>query len=589
MDQRIPFFSWSLKRLLASEPDSFNRSKLKILFTILNFSLLKIVIAMSVVFTRNQGFQQARLIALLLIYTALLKLMLSNRKWLRAITHVLLSSGMIMIWSIIFISAQTVNIVNVQFVFMLVLSSFYLLDRKYGVIYSLLGILPMMLYLLVGRTVMLFSIAPDTLASPAYEIIVVLNFITILYSHYLYHQAFSDNIAEKELLNAQLQAAVKEANRAAQSKSDFLSTMSHELRTPLNSVIGMTELLLDAPRNEEQAENLAILNFSAVSLHSLINDILDFNKMDSGKVRLECIEVDLDMLVKNICSGFRQQAKEKGLQLLLEIDTSISGLHVCSDPTRITQVIYNLVGNAIKFTSAGSVTVKLKEIAREEGIISIRFSVIDTGIGISKSQQSAIFEPFVQASTSTTREFGGTGLGLAIVKHLLHLFNSRIILQSTPGKGSIFSFELSLVIAERQAGRHAAGQQVNYDLSGLRVLIAEDNAVNRVLMKKVFAKWNNEPVFAGDGKEALEKLKESAYDVVLMDIHMPVMDGYEAARAIRQPGNTLNPGIAVIALTASVSDNLREKIIAAGMNDYICKPFNSRELYGKLKTLTVNG
>lgn len=388
-------------------------------------------------------------------------------------------------------------------------------------------------------------------------------------------------------MNQELQVAVKEANRAAQSKTDFLSTMSHELRTPLNSVIGMAELLQDDPNSEDSVENIKILHFSAVSLHSLINDILDFNKMDSDKLNLEAISVNLATLLKDICSGLRFQAREKIVNLVLDVDNDLKEKFVITDPTRITQIVYNLTGNAIKFTANGTVSVGLKVIGSDNDSIQVQFSVIDTGIGISADKQEAIFEPFTQASSSTTRNFGGTGLGLAIVKKLLHLFESKIKLESTPGVGSKFFFDINFTLDKEPAAVYLTNVEPIYDLSTLRVLIAEDNPMNRLLMKKVFFKWNNVPVFAVNGQEALEKATCERFDVILMDIHMPLMDGYEATRAIRNITDATRSNVKIIALTASVSNNIYEKITAVGMNDYVFKPFKSKELYSKLNAIAV--
>ena len=363
--------------------------------------------------------------------------------------------------------------------------------------------------------------------------------------------------------------------------------MSHELRTPLISVIGMSQLLLEQPKNIEQEENLKILNFSAHSLHSLINDILDYNKLGSDKLSLETISVNLYVLINEICAGMRLQVKEKSLDLKLNVDEAIKDELIFTDPTRISQIIYNLAGNAIKFTLKGSVSIGLKMISMDAESIHIRFSVRDTGIGISENEKEAIFEPFTQASTSTTRNFGGTGLGLAIVKRLLSLFNSKINMESTPGTGSNFFFDISFKRDMNVPDVLPPDEESVYNLSDLKVLIAEDNTMNRVLLKKIFSKWNNEPEFAGDGLEVAEKVSARVYDVILMDIHMPLMDGYEASRIIRRMSDPLRSGIPIIALTASVSIDLVDKITEAGMNDFIYKPFNARELYNKLKEIAL--
>lgn len=586
MEQPISFFNWSLSKLLDTECDTFVKAKIKILFVVLIFPLIKLAVAIPVAWHNEQYFHLQRAVVMLVLYLVLLKLFLINKAYINAIAHVMVWFGLFIIWSNVFIYAQSINIATLQFVFMLILSSFYLLNKKYGLIYSFLGTLPVVFYLLENG-IKLTTGLPNELASPGFEIIVILNFITIIITHYLFQEAFVANISEKEALNKQLQLAVEEANQAAKSKSDFLSTMSHELRTPLNSVIGISELLLIDSKTEEQTENLKILQFSAANLHSLINDILDFNKLGSDKLDLEAIPVNLYELINDTCSGLRFQANKKGIDLNLGVDEVVKDQIVITDPTRISQIIYNLAGNAIKFTEKGSVSVSLKVLGGNDDTIIIRFSILDTGIGINPDKQESIFEPFVQASSSTTRNFGGTGLGLAIVKRLLLLFESNIKLESTPGFGSTFFFDISFKVDKEHGDALSRGQQADYDLSGLRILVAEDNPMNRLLLTKVFSKWKNEPAFAFDGREAIEKVKTCTYDVVLMDLHMPLVDGYEAAKAIRAIPDPVKSKVPIIALTASVSSNVYEKVKKAGMDDYILKPFKLKELYRKLKDITL--
>ena len=563
-----------------------HHTQIKILYAVLVISIVKGLIVLSIAYDHNQYFLLVRSVIALLFYAALLTLILINKSYLKPIIHVMICLGIFIIWSNVFVFAQGINIITLQFIFMVMVSSFYFLNRYFGLLYSFLSSLPIIIFLILYSNEPLhLNISPEEIAAPGNLIIIMLNFLTLIVAHYLYHQASSLNIAEKESLNIQLNEAVEKANRYAQSKSDFLSTMSHELRTPLNSVIGMSELLMDDPHSEEQKDNLKILNFSALSLHTLINDILDFNKLDSGKLYLENISVNLNDLMNNICSGMGLQAKEKGLNLILEIDEAIRNQNMITDPTRITQIIYNLVGNGIKFTSHGSVTLSLKLLSGSEGKMKIRFSIEDTGIGISADKQHTIFDPFVQASTNTTRNFGGTGLGLSIVKRLLTLFESEIHLESKQNRGSHFFFDIVFNRDKEMVTTNVAGQEVIYDLTGLRVLVAEDNAMNIALIKKLCLKWNIKPVIAENGKEAVNELRSKAYDVILMDIHMPEMDGFEAAKEIRKMQDSTKSGIPIIALTASVSQDINAKIKEAGMNDYVRKPFNSKELYGKLKKI----
>ncbi len=585
MKHTLPIFNWSLTKLIDTEPDSLNRARISIIFTILIFSLIKGFVALPGAFYGHQDLQLLRIIMLLGIFVILLKILLIDKKYAITIGIIMVWVGLSLTWSNAFITAQTINIVTIQVVVMIILSSFYLVNWHWALIYSFLSILPVSILLILGEEVQLTKIEPGELASPSYEIIVVLNFLTIVIAHFLYYQALNRNVNEKEALNLQLQEAVKEANMAVQSKADFLSTMSHELRTPLNSVIGMTQLLLNSPYSAEQSENLKIVNFSAMNLHMLINDILDFNKMESDKLNLEAINVDLIALVNDISSGMRFQAEEKGLELHVNIDEAIKTHQVITDPTRLTQIIHNLLGNAIKFTQSGTISLDLNAVERGDESIRINFSIKDTGIGINIEQQALIFEAFMQASSSTTRNFGGTGLGLAIVKRLLGLFGSDIQVRSSDGQGSEFYFDISFKLAGQIDEVTESDSKAEYDLSGLKVLVVEDNPINSLLLKKVFSNWNNAPVFTSNGREAIEKVEENVYDVILMDIHMPLLDGYETTRVIRKMANVVKASIPIIALTASVSNDLYAKIKSVGMNDYINKPFNSDDLYRKLKSI----
>ena len=573
--------------MLLAQSSTFEKAKTKIVFFILIFSLVKILVAVGVAWHYKQTFQLERALAMLVVYAILMKIFLADKAYMMVVAHVMVALGLLLIWSNIFIYGQKINIITIQFIFMLILSSFYLLNARISILYALASTLPVIFYTVSGERISLSLIPPNELVSPGYEIIIVLNFITIVISHYLFQQAFVANIKEKEDLNVKLQTAVKEANQAAESKSDFLSTMSHELRTPLNSVIGISELLLHDTHSEEQEENLNILKFSAGNLHTLINDILDFNKLGSGKLVLESVPVYLDKLLGDLSMGLRFQAVQKGVELILDIDEQIKGRRIITDPTRITQIIYNLAGNAIKFTQEGSVTISLELLAHSEKNVQIEFAVADTGIGISSEQQEAIFEPFTQASSSITRNYGGTGLGLAIVKKLLVLFDSTIKVKSASGRGSRFSFQLNLLSDTEPESANFEDEETGFDLGGLKVLVAEDNPMNRLLLLKIFSKWDSEPVFAVNGKEAVEKVSSGDFDLVLMDLHMPVMDGYEATRSIRAMTQPSKSNIRIFALTASVSGNLDEKIKGVGMNDFLLKPFKLSELYKKIRQASL--
>jgi signal transduction histidine kinase/CheY-like chemotaxis protein len=587
MKELIPFFNFSLKKVLIQQPDTLKQAQIKIVFTILLFSLIKILIITPLVISEIQHQQLIRIVIVFFLYLALTKYLLYRPLHIKIISHIILLTGIAGIWSNLFYYALHINLITIQFVFMVAFVSYYLVDNRYAFIYSIAAISPVMFYLVItSRTKWKLDAIPKELPSPGFELVVLMNFITIVLVHYLFYRAFRDNVDEKETLNKQLQATIAETKALAESRSVFLSTMSHELRTPLNAVIGMTNLIKDTA-TEEQTENLDILEFSAVSLLTLVNDILDYNKSENDKIELENLPVQLPILLHKVCSGLQQKAAEKGIEVLLEVDDKLKDQWVIADPTRLTQIIYNLAGNAIKFTERGTVSVKAIAGQESDEQIMVSFSVTDTGIGISADRQQVIFEPFIQASADTTRHYGGTGLGLAIVKRLLKLFNSTIELESQPGKGSVFSFAIQFNVYKGKINPVSIYTAVNSSLESLSILIAEDNPVNALLLVKLLSKWNIKAIVTNNGREAVDKLLSNTFDVVLMDLHMPVMDGYQATLAIRSLNEPAKALIPIIALTASVSHNIHDKIKEAGMNDYLSKPFQPASLYEKLELLNT--
>ncbi|GEP50561.1 hypothetical protein FNO01nite_12330 [Flavobacterium noncentrifugens] len=453
--------------------------------------------------------------------------------------------------------------------------SFYGLGRKGGMFYSAIAVIPVVIALVVNQQHAVLNIVPDIFTNVTYIVVIVLNFVSIGMSHYLFYSAFVDTIDEKKQLNQIL-------HKTAKGKSDFLSTMSHELRTPLNSVIGMTNLLMSEKTDPDQKENLDILKFSAESLLGLINNVLDFNKIDSDSVRLEKREFNLYNLIQNAHSGFRLKAHQKKLDFIVFHDPEINNFNIVSDSTRLLQIFSNLLGNAIKFTESGFVEVSTSLLRHENKIARVRFCVKDSGIGISPDKRELIFDPFVQASESTTRYFGGTGLGLPIVKQLLKHFDSEIYMESTDGIGTNFYFEIDFETISFNVIDDSDKINVEtVNIENIRILLAEDNAINVLFMKKLFAKWNLEIAVASNGKIAIDMLIENQYDVILMDVNMPVMDGLEATKHIRKIQGSQSK-IHIIALTAEVSPEMENEIRNAGMNDYMTKPFVPDELKAKI-------
>jgi signal transduction histidine kinase/CheY-like chemotaxis protein len=388
-------------------------------------------------------------------------------------------------------------------------------------------------------------------------------------------------IEKRRQAEIEMKHAKEVAEKAAMARSEFLSMMSHEIRTPLNAVVGFTYLLLQGKYLPEQDEQLHLLKFSAENLLALINDILDFNKIESGKVELEKTSYNLPKLINQIKNTNFTKAQDNGNNIRVMFDTQIPSV-VIGDPLRLGQIINNLVSNAVKFTHNGLIVIEAMLLKQTPDIAQIQFTVKDNGIGIAPENQQRIFEIFTQASESTTRQYGGSGLGLAICNGLLEIMNSHMTLESTPGKGSAFSFIVDMPYsqyAEEITANGSKNSVTDPDLTGTKVLLVEDNHVNVLVATTFLERWNTKVDTAENGRVAIEKIKANQYHVVLMDLHMPEMNGYEACKEIM----VLKPKLPVIALTASAMLNIRDKAYEVGMIDYVTKPFEPNELYEKIR------
>lgn len=379
------------------------------------------------------------------------------------------------------------------------------------------------------------------------------------------------------------------AEQSTQAKSMFLSNMSHEIRTPLNGIIGITEIMLRETGEQHIREMLNTVKYSADNLLGIINDILDFSKIEAGKVTFENIPFNLRQLLERLKEIMSFKAQEKKLDLNMTTDPNIPEM-ILGDKVKLNQILTNLLGNALKFTEKGFINLSVKILSTDKNNINLQFSVADSGIGIPANRIGSIFESFTQSSQTITRRFGGTGLGLTITKKLVELQGGEISVESKEGEGTVFRFMLSFGTTKAAGdNQKEASFKTFKKLDGLKILVVEDNVINQFVAVSVLKNWGVETAVCNNGEEAITKLSVEKYNLILLDLHMPVMDGYETCKIIRDPSSSvLDHQVPIIALSADAFIDNKNKVLEAGMDDFATKPINQLNLYEKILKYTKN-
>ncbi|RZM24807.1 MAG: response regulator [Pedobacter sp.] len=578
-------FTRRYRQLLKSEPGLITRARVRILA----ISIISLIAAYSFLLalylSQERNILLYRMIFLLSAMVVSL-LLLMKYPW-RASAHVLIGALTVVVWSNALLFSNGVNSTTVQYSILSMSLAYYLLGTRWGACYAAANALPM-----IG-----IAIVEDYAAGiygpqlhynmHAYTLILTFNYVLLMYIHYTFFSTNRKVQLQESKLKKNLQQAALSARELAQTKANFLSTMSHELRTPLHAVIGMANLLRVEGSEKDRQENLEILRFSAENLMSTVNDILDFSSIERENIVLENNLFSPLTLLRNIYGALTPLANEKGIQLNYRPEPEQRELFLIGDQTRLSQILFNLLGNAIKFTAKGKVVLEVNAEQPDNALTTLHFRITDTGTAIPPEHMKTIFHPFVQVAGRSETRYRGTGLDLTIAFNLVRMLGGDLHLQSEEGKGTAFSFSLSYQTADKSPGQ-LDQQDHQSSLKGLRVLIAEDEVINVILLKKVLARWEIIPDVVENGAQALQAIAQKNYHVVLMDINMPIMDGFEASKKIRQLADRSKAAIPIIAVTASIVAVKEEALANPSINDWLLKPFNPDYLFEKLQQIADN-